>query len=184
MNSRKILSTILVCVVLVGTATSTVFASSGVPPERAGKEGKPLGYLIAPDGRKTPVYLIPENVSLTEKMLRDGIVTETQAAQARAFESSAIVQGVGVCPFWTGSPATIISQGWDSDNDWYEDYEHPVGWTNDVVCVTTWYYITKGFPAEEFHNDYKPGIARHRLKVGLSGFPAWFAAAQTTMRWQ
>ena len=65
----------------------------------------------------------------------------------------------------------MISQGWDADSDWYEDYEHPVGWANDVVCVTAFYYATKGFPAHAFYYDYRPNVARHRLKVGLSASP-------------
>lgn len=156
----------------------------GTPPPKMKENGQPIGHMVARDGRKTPVYLIPSEGSAIESALGSGLATQAEANAALEWERKALADGVGICPFWTGSPATMISQGRDYDNDWYEDYEHPVGWNNHVVCVTAFYYTFKGFPAEEYHFDYKPGIARHRLKVGLSDFPDWFAAAQTTMRWQ
>ncbi|MFZ6027811.1 MAG: hypothetical protein ACOYYS_08860 [Chloroflexota bacterium] len=158
------------------------FASAAVPAAESG--GSPFASFTRADGRQITVYLLPEDQTLTERALKEGLITQEQVNAARKVERASLAAGVGVCPFWTGSPATMIREGRDGDDDWYEDYEHPVGWSNDVICVTTFYYTAKGFPAEEFHNDYKPNIARHRLKVGLSGFPDWFAAAQTTLRWR
>ena len=79
----------------------------------------------------------------------------------------------------------VESEGWDADDDYYKDYEHPVGWNDDFVCMTIFYWGWTGGqgPAHEYHNDYKPNIARHRLKIGLTGFPGWFASAQAEMRW-
>lgn len=182
MKLNRFFKVTLSVLLLLSFMPASAFALPANPSTESA--GTPLGYLTTTDGRQIPVYLLPENRAITARALKQGLITEKQVSTARALERSAELAGVEVCPFWTGSAATMISQGWDYDNDWYEDYEHPVGWTNDIVCVTAFYYATKGSPAHEYYFDYKPNIARHRLKVGLSGFPDWFAAAQTTMRWR
>ena len=161
-----------------------------VEPSRRGTS-IPVGFVTAPDGHQIPMYLLPEDPDLTRAALKSGFITEQQVAGSRmlirdivATINEAPGEGHPWCPFG-GTAATLISKGWDHDNDYFKDYEHPVGWNDDFICMTPFYFAWSGGrgPAHEYHNDYQPGIARHRLKIGLTGTPGWFAAAQVYMRW-
>ena len=192
--TRKYVSIVLTTLLLLSVAT-TVFADAPEPinPVEPVRQGKPIpiGHTTAPDGHEIPIYLFPEDVCLTQAALDVGAITKEQVAVSRALARDLVIAARGApseghpwCP-WGGTGATLISKGWDDDNDYYKDYEHPVGWNDDFVCVTPFYWARTGGngPAHEYHNDYKPGIARHRLKIGLTGFPGWFASLQAYMRW-
>lgn len=184
MRFKKIFGVIALTIMLVLSVASSAFADA--PESVKQGESVPIGYMTAPDGHRIPMYLLPEDVRLTRAALAAGIVTKEQVNASQAVYQSlmAATNGKGSCP-WGGTAATLISEGWDADDDYYKDYEHPVGWNDDFVCITPFYYVwTNGAgPAHEYHYDYKPGIARHRLKIGLTGFPGWFASLQAYMRW-
>lgn len=173
-------------IVLTGMLVLSVVLGVSADSPKSDEHKTPIGYSIAPDGHKIPLYLLPEDVRLTKAALDAGIITEEQVAESRALLESTMATTAGDpwCP-WGGTVATLISEGWDADDDYYKDYEHPVGWNDDFVCMTVFYWGWTGGngPAHEYHFDYKPSIARHRLKIGLTDFPGWFASAQAEMRW-
>jgi len=197
MRFKKIFGVIALTIMLVLSVASSAFADAPEPVQQG--ESVPIGYVTAPDGHRIPMYLLPEDVRLTRSALAAGIVTKEQVEASRAVYQSlmAATNGRATCPWggtriisqgtcpWGGTAATLISEGWDADDDYYKDYEHPVGWTDDFVCMTAFYWAwTRGAgPEHEYHFDYKPGIARHRLKIGLTGFPGWFCSLQANMRW-
>lgn len=198
----KVLFAFLAVILTGSVLPMNVFAQTH-DSDISGPKQRPVTYVISPEGHRIPVYLTEHDPQLVDVALAADIITESDAERVNEFmetHSDFIVssdpttgdsdtinedasKGSPWCP-WGGSAATLISEGWDSDDDYYKDYEHPVGWDHYFICVTPFYYALKGAPAEEFHNDYKAGIARHRLKIGLSGSPGFFASAQAYMRWQ
>ena len=146
----------------------------------------PIGYVTAPDGHRIPMYLLPEDVRLTRSALAAGIVTKEQVEASRAVYQSlmAATNGRAMCPGggtriisqgtcpWGGTAATLISEGWDADDDYYKDYEHTVGWTDDFVCMTPFYYVWTGGagPAHEYHYDYQPGMTALSACIMAGGF--------------
>lgn len=173
-----------IAVILGLVALCTIGFVSSVWARESAPAGSPISYATTEDGRQIPVYLYPEDPEMLKTIQKLGLASKEDMKRYERFvtNNKVAVQSAS-CPRG-GVAATLISEGWDNDDDYFKDYEHPVGWNHDFICMTPFFYAkTGGNPPQEFHNDYLPGIARHRIKIGLSGWPAWLASQQAELRW-
>jgi len=152
------------------------------PQENETKNPKklvPFTYVTEPDGTKVPVYLVTANEKTVQKAIAAGVITEQEAMYAHKLENSFERAGVlNSAPDSCPNIATQRAAGWDADNDYYKDYEHPEG-LEYAYCVTVWYQVFKGSPSSYLlAPHYGPGLFRRHMIIGLSGFPTWFADEQ------
>jgi len=168
----------------VGICVISIASSVQANSTQNQRTDQPFDYVVTEDGREIPIYLYKQEPKMIEAVFELGLISDIEMKEYSQFvKNNEVMLNSEWCP-WGGVPAQLISEGWDHDDDYYKDYEHPIGWDHDFICMTAFYYLNVGGnPPQEFHNDYFPGIARHRIKIGLTGFPSWFASQQAFMRW-